>query len=124
MSAPAFALLEPDNATEGDFNPFTTGEVLRESFFYGADSAYSFQYRDFSPRKYANDDEWLQANKGFSIQRVFTVLCGHPLAGPSEVPRRSDRVPTPETRASRLPSLRSATAPALTLGLGRGREVL
>src|SRR4051812_24004314 len=55
---------------------------------------------------------------------VFTVLCGHRLAGPSEVPRRSDRVPTPETRASRLPSPRSAAAPALTLGLGHGREVL
>jgi hypothetical protein len=55
---------------------------------------------------------------------VFTVLCGRRLARPSEVPRHSDRVPTSETRASRLPSLRSAAAPPLTLGFGRGREVL
>jgi len=41
-----------------------------------------------------------------------------------EAPRRSDSVPTPETRASRLPSLRSAAPPALTLGFGRGRAVL
>jgi hypothetical protein len=55
---------------------------------------------------------------------VFPVLCGHRLKGPPEVPRRLDRVPTPETRASRRPSLRSAAAPALTLGFGRGRAVL
>jgi hypothetical protein len=63
----------------GGFNPFTSGTALREPIFYGGESAYSFQYRDFSPAKYANDDPWLIANKGFSIQDahnvVFAISC-------------------------------------------------
>ena len=54
---------------------------------------------------------------------VFSLLCGRP-RGDCGVPRRSDRLPTPESRASRLPSLRSAASPALTLGSGRGRAML
>lgn len=44
-----------------------SGAMVRESIFYGGESAYSFQYRDFSPLKYGRDDEWLVANKGYSI---------------------------------------------------------
>jgi hypothetical protein len=47
------------------FNPFATAEAMREPIFYGAESAYGFQYRDLSVEKYAADTGWLQANKGF-----------------------------------------------------------
>src|SRR5271165_2474771 len=67
-----FASFDPSKVPE--FNPFTSGTVLREPIFYGMESAYSFQYRDLSPRKYANDDAWLKANKGFSIQAARDVV--------------------------------------------------
>lgn len=50
------------------------GAFLREPIFYGGESAYSFQYRDFSPEKYGKDDEWLQRTKGFSIQAATAVV--------------------------------------------------
>jgi hypothetical protein len=46
---------------------FQRGDVLREPIFYGGESAYSFQYRDFALDRYAKDDDWLYANKGFRI---------------------------------------------------------
>jgi hypothetical protein len=48
-------------------SPFQRGDVLREPIFYGGESAYSFQYRDFALDRYAKDDDWLCANKGFRI---------------------------------------------------------
>lgn len=74
MSAVMFAGLDPKKVVQGDFSPFTSGDALREPIFYGGESAYSFQYRDLSPRKYANDDEWLKVNKGFSIQTARDVV--------------------------------------------------
>ncbi|MGH8614455.1 MAG: prepilin peptidase, partial [Gammaproteobacteria bacterium] len=47
-------------------NPFEAAEAMREPIFYGAESAYSFQYRDIALQKYALDDDWLRENKGFS----------------------------------------------------------
>lgn len=47
--------------------PFLRGDVLREPIFYGGESAYSFQYRDFAVERYAADDDWLFTNKGFRI---------------------------------------------------------
>jgi len=67
MSALFLQGLNPAKIAEKDFNPFTTGAALREPIFYGGESAYSFQYRDFSSTKYARDDQWLVTNKGFSI---------------------------------------------------------
>lgn len=43
------------------------GTVMREPIFYGGESAYSFQYLDLAARKYAEDREWLMANRGFTI---------------------------------------------------------
>jgi hypothetical protein len=74
MSAPFFEGLDPTKVADKNFNPFTSGAVLREPIFYGGESAYSFQYCDLSPRKYANDDEWLTANKGFSIHAARDVV--------------------------------------------------
>ena len=74
MTASFWQDIDPDKIAEPDFNPFTNGAALREPIFYGGESAYSFQYRDFSPAKYANDDPWLLANKGFSVQDARNVV--------------------------------------------------
>jgi len=55
-------------------SPFTSAEVLREAIFYGAESAYSFQYRDLAPRKYARDEQWLVKNKKFSAQQAKELI--------------------------------------------------
>ena len=74
MSASFWQDIDPTKIAEAGFNPFTSGAALREPIFYGGESAYSFQYRDFSPAKYANDDPWLIANKGFSIQEARNIV--------------------------------------------------
>ena len=61
-----------ETGKESDF--FGTGEVLRELIFYAPESAYSFQYRDLSVRKYQKDNEWLIDNKGFSIEDAWKVV--------------------------------------------------
>lgn len=55
-------------------DPFDRGAALREPIFYSGESAYSFQYRDLSVRKYKADDNWLQSNKGFSINAARDVI--------------------------------------------------
>lgn len=50
------------------------GAFLREPIFYGGESAYVFQYRDFSPEKYVQDDAWLRHTKGFGIQAATAVV--------------------------------------------------
>ncbi|MGN7918588.1 SEC-C metal-binding domain-containing protein [Lysobacter sp. 22409] len=49
------------------------GEAMREPIFYGAESAFQFQYRDFAVEKYGRDDPWLQQAKGFSIGEARTI---------------------------------------------------
>ncbi|MBB5048510.1 hypothetical protein HNR60_003277 [Rhodopseudomonas rhenobacensis] len=59
-------------------NPFTSAAMLREPIFYGAESAYTSQYRDLSVLKYGRDDAWLTKNKGFSVaeaKRVVAAIC-------------------------------------------------
>jgi len=63
-----------DNIADPNFNPFTVAEVLREAIFYSAESAYTFQYRDFAPIKYAADADWLRANRGFEMQSAREVV--------------------------------------------------
>ncbi|MFN3738987.1 SEC-C metal-binding domain-containing protein [Hydrogenophaga sp.] len=74
MSASFRQDIDPAKIAEDGFSPFTSSAALREPIFYGGESAYSFQYRDFSPAKYANDDPWLIANKGFSIHDARNVV--------------------------------------------------
>jgi hypothetical protein len=74
MSGDWLSDLNPDMVLDESFNPFANGSALREPIFYGGESAYSFQYRDLSPRKYTKDDEWLKANKGFSIQTARDIV--------------------------------------------------
>jgi len=54
-------------------SPFTRADVLREPIFYGGESAYSFQYRDMARERYAADEVWLTANKGFCIADAQAV---------------------------------------------------
>ena len=67
------AIAEQAKAPVKDLELLGRGEFLREVIFYGGESAYSFQYRDFAPQKYAADDAWLKANRGFSIFDARTI---------------------------------------------------
>jgi hypothetical protein len=66
------AFADPGKAKE--FNPFAHANALREPIFYGAESAYSFQYRDLSVEKYARDEEWLRKQKGFTAKDARNVV--------------------------------------------------
>lgn len=63
------ALTDPERP-----NPFLAPGAMREPIFYGAESAYSFQYRDLAPVKYARDADWLRENKGFTIADAQAVV--------------------------------------------------
>ncbi len=67
------AIAEQAKAPVKDLELMGRGEFLREAIFYGGESAYSFQYRDFAPPKYAADDAWLKANRGFSVFDARTI---------------------------------------------------
>jgi len=73
MSGKVFHNLDPNKMADGSFNPFGTGEALREPIIYSGDAAYTFQYRDIAPEKYSRDAEWLEKNKGFSAQTARDV---------------------------------------------------
>lgn len=45
MMPPMQEVFDPNRIGDDDFNPFNSGAVLRESIFYGGESAYHFQYR-------------------------------------------------------------------------------
>lgn len=53
--------------------PMWAGSNLREPIFYSGESAYGFQYRALAIRKYAADNPWLLANKGFEIDDAVVV---------------------------------------------------
>jgi len=69
----ASVLAEKRMSSDPNFNPLRRGDLLREAIFYSGESAYSFQYRDLAPFKYAADDDWLLANRGFSIHEAQAV---------------------------------------------------
>ena len=52
---------------------FARGDAMREPIFYGGESAYSFQYREFALERYVKDNPWLRANKGFGIEEAYAV---------------------------------------------------
>ncbi len=53
--------------------PMWAGPNLREPIFYSGESAYGFQYRALAIRKYAADNPWLLANRGFEIGDAVAV---------------------------------------------------
>lgn len=57
-----------------DYNPFSSGEMLREPIFYGGESAFNFQYRDFPQKKYCHDNDWFIEKKGFSVEQARNVI--------------------------------------------------
>lgn len=67
-------LFDPNKVGDDSFNPFNSGAVLRESIFYGGESAYHFQYRDLSKEKYRKDNDWLIENKGYSLEQAMSVI--------------------------------------------------
>ena len=74
MLQPAIGTAQRRGDVRAGENPFSSGEFLREAIFYGAESAYPFQYRDLAPRKYRADAHWLLRNKGLDVQ-VGPQLC-------------------------------------------------
>lgn len=74
MITPIIDNIKNSNIFTKDLKPFANGLAMREPIFYGGESAYSFQYRDFSIKKYSSDNEWLKANKGFYIEEAKEVI--------------------------------------------------
>ena len=56
-----------------DFNPFQLSAVLREAIFYGAESAFIFQYIELARTKYRAAEAWLIENMGFSIDAACDI---------------------------------------------------
>lgn len=73
IGAPMFAGITTATAEQSE-DILSRGSFLREPIFYGGESAYAFQYRDFSPKKYGKDDDWLSRNVGFSIGSAVAVV--------------------------------------------------
>ena len=67
IMAPSEKILLEARDGKQDFNPFTSGKLLREPIFYGPESAYPFQYRDLALRKYRDDAAWLLHNRGVDL---------------------------------------------------------
>ncbi|MRI56134.1 prepilin peptidase [Methylobacterium sp. DB1607] len=74
MSANVFDKIDEKLIADPNYNPFSLAHNLREPIFYGGESAYSFQYRDFTPTKYGRDNHWLLENKGFDISTAKKVV--------------------------------------------------
>lgn len=73
MSYPMFAsMFEAMKAGTEPPDPWR-GPGMREPIFYGTESAYAFQYRDFVPEKYGADDDWLLKTKGFTSGQAMTI---------------------------------------------------
>ena len=76
MRPPPPGRVDADSARSADPDPFTFGSFLRESIFYGGESAYPFQYRDLAPRKYDADSAWLSKNKAIDLIIGRSVCTG------------------------------------------------
>ena len=76
MMPPMHEIFHRPETGEATYNPFSRGKLLRESIFYGGESAYNFQYRDLSIRKYQNDNIWFVENKGYSIEQAEKIVSG------------------------------------------------
>lgn len=65
---------DPANIAAPGSSPVAKGEVLHEAMFYGAESAYTLQYREFGRKKYAADNAWLLDNRGFSVDQAAKAI--------------------------------------------------
>lgn len=65
FNKPLLSVFRPENIEViKDF--LANGQVLREPIFYGGEAAHSFQFTDLAGERYADDDDWLVSNMGFS----------------------------------------------------------
>ena len=74
LGGPFLDQITPEKLKDPNFNPFSHGSALKEPIFYSGEVAYAFQLRDLALPKYAADNEWLQQNKGFSINDAHHVV--------------------------------------------------
>jgi hypothetical protein len=74
MGMSPLAGVDLKEAIEKGIDPFSTGDAFREAIFYGGESGYAFQYRDFAVKKYAADNAWLTSHKYFSIEEAREVI--------------------------------------------------
>ncbi len=75
LSAASFGTMFSDHSVPASpASSEGSGQAMREPIFYGGESAYGFQYRDFAQKKYTSDDPWLLAKKGFSIEDARKVV--------------------------------------------------
>lgn len=73
LKAPWFTEFTPDLLGTEGWDPFSSGQSMREPIFYSGESAYSFQYRDFASDKYRNDCEWMRQNLSFETSEAVQV---------------------------------------------------
>lgn len=64
----------PDDAPAAAGMGREAPSLMREVIFYSGESAYVFQYRDLCVKKYAEDEEWLTKNKGFTMVEARSVF--------------------------------------------------
>lgn len=60
--------------SEEILDSFSRGQFLKEGIFYAGESAFPFQYRDLSIKRYKNDNAWFVENKGFSIEEAVVAI--------------------------------------------------
>jgi hypothetical protein len=74
MLRTAHGNLDLEKLADPKLNFLTNGDALREVIFYGGESAYTFQYRDLAPLKYAADAQWLEDKRGLNLQAAREVV--------------------------------------------------
>ena len=55
-------------------SPLGQGSFLREAIFYSGESAFSFQYSEFSSRRYSRDSNWIKTKYGFDMSDACAVF--------------------------------------------------
>ena len=74
MQKPWFEGWDIESGVSPSQDPFANAASMREPIFYGGESAYPFQYRDFARLKYRADDDWLETNRGFGIEEAVQIV--------------------------------------------------
>jgi hypothetical protein len=73
LTGPAKATMHSDTRHEVADASLGSGTFLREPIFYTGESAYASQYRDLAPLKYSADEQWVNTNRGFTIDQAAMV---------------------------------------------------
>lgn len=64
---------EPTGSDKDYKEFFGNGELMSEPIFYGGSGAYDFQYWEFAPKKFHDDEYWIKSNKGISVSRMTEI---------------------------------------------------